>query len=125
MSDQVRIRHARLCPDKWKGLHQRLYVLVARAVDDAFNAHPDYLTDKGHHSAARSVSKRVTGQIVGVIKEAQKRGAKEPSRRHARRLPSGSAGETPDQGILAVLQARKGRIAARRPAPACRSGVCQ
>jgi hypothetical protein len=56
--------------------HLALWALVegAGAVADAFNCHPDYLTEKGNKSAVESVTKRVVGQIVGKVSEAQSAG---------------------------------------------------
>lgn len=48
--------------------------MVEGAVVDAFNCHPDYLSDKGMKSAVPSITKRVVGALVGHAKEAQKRG---------------------------------------------------
>lgn len=46
--------------------HLRLWAIVEGAVVDAFNCHPEYLTERGHRSAVESVTKRVVGQLVGV-----------------------------------------------------------
>ena len=54
--------------------HARLWRLVEGAVVDAIQSHPDYLTPKGERNAARSITKRVVGQIVGQAKEALRRG---------------------------------------------------
>lgn len=65
----------RKAPDAYGPMQRKLYDLVSRAVDSAFEAHPDYVTAKGHRAAANSIAKRVVGQIVSVIKGAQQRGA--------------------------------------------------
>jgi hypothetical protein len=49
--------------------HARLWSLVEGAVLDAFNSHPDYLTDHGRQRAVGSITKRVCGQLVGHAKE--------------------------------------------------------
>lgn len=49
--------------------HVRLWNLVEGAVVDAFQAHPDYLTDKAAKVVVRSVTKRVVGQIIGHAKQ--------------------------------------------------------
>lgn len=54
--------------------HGALWMLVEGAVADAFNCHPDYLTDAGKRSAIESITKRVVGQLVGHATEARKRG---------------------------------------------------
>lgn len=51
--------------------HHALWRLVEGAVIDAFNKHPNYLTEAGQRSAVQSVTKRVVGQIVGRIQEPQ------------------------------------------------------
>jgi hypothetical protein len=50
------------CPD---ATYQQLWRLTDGAVRDAFANHPEYLTDKGRHSATQSVVKRVVGTIHG------------------------------------------------------------
>lgn len=49
--------------------HARLWSLVEGAVLDAFNSHPDYLTDHGRRRAVGSITKRVCGQLVGHAQE--------------------------------------------------------
>lgn len=51
--------------------HGRLWRLVEGGVVDAFRSHPDYLTTRGQRFAVQSITKRVVGQIVGHIKQAQ------------------------------------------------------
>lgn len=65
----MRVRRASLkSPARLKSKHhQRLWRMVEGAVVDAFQQHPDYLTEKGRHAAAESVTKRVVGLIVGEI----------------------------------------------------------
>ena len=54
--------------------HQRLWDTIEGAVVDAFQMHPDYLTDKGRGAAVESVTKRCVGAIVGLIHETRKGG---------------------------------------------------
>lgn len=48
----------------------KLFKIVDGAVRDAFNMHPDYLTDKGKrwNAARQSIVKRVAGDIEGYLK---------------------------------------------------------
>ena len=46
--------------DYWK-----LWRIVDGAVRDAFEKHPEYLTDKGRRDARRSIVKRATGALLG------------------------------------------------------------
>lgn len=55
--------------------HVQLWNLVEGAVVDAFRAHPDYLTDKGAGVVARSVTKRVVGQLIGHAKRTLRGGS--------------------------------------------------
>lgn len=48
--------------------------MIEGAVADAFNCHPDYLTDKGRASAIESSTKRVIGNLVGHANEVRKDG---------------------------------------------------
>ena len=50
--------------------YAQLSRIVSGAVRDAFNRHPDYLTNKGRQSAARSIVKRVTGTVLGFAVQA-------------------------------------------------------
>lgn len=54
--------------------HGRLWRLVEGAVVDAFQSHPDYLTDKGRATAVESVTKRVVGTLAGFAQEVRKDG---------------------------------------------------
>lgn len=54
--------------------HLRLWRMVEGAVVDAFTSHPDYLTDKGRHAAAESVTKRVVGSLVGSLNNVPRHG---------------------------------------------------
>lgn len=54
--------------------HHRLWRMVEGAVVDAFQQHPDYLTDKGRFAATESVTKRVVGVIVGEIQKVPRHG---------------------------------------------------
>jgi hypothetical protein len=55
--------------------HRALWGVVEGAVVDAFQCHPDYLTEKGSRHAVESITKRVAGQLAGLITEAQQRGS--------------------------------------------------
>lgn len=59
--------------------HQQLARVVNGAVTDAFNAHPDYLTRKGHQSARRSIVKRVTGTVLGFAVQHAAKGGVQPA----------------------------------------------
>jgi hypothetical protein len=50
--------------------HRRLWKIVDGAVRDAFEQHPDYLTEKGKRNARASVTKRVVGTVLGFAGEA-------------------------------------------------------
>ncbi len=54
--------------------HKAIWMAVEGAVVDAFNSHPEYLTKKGRSCVVESVTKRVVGQLVGKISEAQSAG---------------------------------------------------
>lgn len=54
--------------------HRRLWMMVEGAVTDAFNCHPDYLTDRGRRSAVESVTKRVVGTLVARANQTLKGG---------------------------------------------------
>lgn len=49
--------------------YSRLWRVVDGAVRDAFRMHPDYLTRKGNRNARNSVTKRVTGTVLGFALE--------------------------------------------------------
>lgn len=91
--------------------HAALWRLIEGAVVDAFNSHPDYLTDKGRASVCQSVTKRVVGQLVSRAKETRKGGG---------RGPCSADGSLRDHSILAVLVARKGRLQERSTGGAVR-----
>lgn len=52
--------------------YRQLWSVVSGAVADAFRMHPDYLTAKGNRSAATSVTKRVTGTVLGFAEQSAK-----------------------------------------------------
>lgn len=56
-----------------KAEHHLLWRIVAGAVTDALQAHPEYVTDRGRQTAINSITKRVVGQLVGHASEARKR----------------------------------------------------
>lgn len=62
-------------PQKSSTPYRRLWRVVEAAVVEAFKAHPDYLAPAGrsHSNAVRSITKRVTGQIIGYAEESAKR----------------------------------------------------
>ena len=47
--------------------HDKLKRVIRGAIKDAMNMHPDYLTDKGRRSLAKSLEKRLIGQFVSLI----------------------------------------------------------
>ena len=49
--------------------YRQLWRVVDGAVRDALESHPDYLTKKGRASARVSVTKRVTGAIMGYVEQ--------------------------------------------------------
>ena len=53
--------------------YAQLWHVVAGAVEDAFNNHPDYLTERGRISARQSIIKRVTGTVLGFAEQARGR----------------------------------------------------
>jgi hypothetical protein len=48
-----------------KAIYRALWFMVDGAVRDAFANHPEYLTEAGRRSAANSITKRVTGTLMG------------------------------------------------------------
>jgi hypothetical protein len=65
-------RHTK-CPKGFLAYRQ-LWRIVDGAVADALSAHPDYLTPKGQRSAQLSITKRVTGAVLGFAAEAARAG---------------------------------------------------
>ena len=57
------------CPKDARAYRQ-LWRVVDGAVADAFHHHPDYLTKSGHRSAQNSITKRVTGAVIGFAAQA-------------------------------------------------------
>lgn len=49
--------------------YRQLWRIVDGAVADALKHHEDYLTDKGKRSARRSITKRVTGAVLGYAEQ--------------------------------------------------------
>jgi hypothetical protein len=77
----------RLKPVKMPSKEYRaIWRVVDGAVRNAFDMHPDYLTEKGlKYSMARmSVVKRVTGAILGFTAERQKKARSGASSRRAK-----------------------------------------
>jgi hypothetical protein len=50
--------------------YSQLWRIVDGAVRDALEMHPDYLTQKGSRNARTSVTKRVTGAVLGYAEQA-------------------------------------------------------
>lgn len=50
--------------------YRQLWRIVDSAVRDALAHHPEYLTPKGHINARRSITKRVTGAVLGYAVQA-------------------------------------------------------
>lgn len=46
--------------------------MVDGAVADAFNMHPDYLSDHGKSRARQSIVKRVTGAVSSFVEKSAK-----------------------------------------------------
>jgi len=82
-----RARRAAMKP----AFHRQLWRLVEGGVVDALKSHPEYLTAAGRMSAVQSITKRVVGQVVGHVMQAQERG----------RLPAagGSRGDAEESGV--------------------------
>lgn len=59
------------CP-KGARAYRQLWRIVDGAIADAFAMHPDYLTAKGARSAQLSITKRVTGAVLGFAEESAK-----------------------------------------------------
>lgn len=73
--------------EKRGGAYIQLWGVVDGAVADAFNRHPDYLTEKGLRDAPLSIVKRVTGTVLGfALQEAQRQ--RELADRGGRPLPT-------------------------------------
>ena len=49
--------------------YRQLWRIVDGAVEDALRHHEDYLTQKGKRSARRSITKRVTGAVMGYVEQ--------------------------------------------------------
>jgi hypothetical protein len=54
-------------PPKGDSAYRQLWEIVDRAVRDAFDRHPEYLTDAGRQAAVQSVNKRVVGAVIGHL----------------------------------------------------------
>lgn len=68
------MKRARLkCPKNEKAYRQ-LWRVVDGAVLDALDSHPDYLTAKGAKSARLSITKRVTGAVIGFAEQSARAG---------------------------------------------------
>ena len=68
--------------------HEKLKRVIRGAIKDAMNMHPDYLTDKGRRSMARSLEKRLLGQFGSLIKG---EGRTRPAGNEASRFQSSGA----------------------------------
>lgn len=60
-------------PEKIDPEYTRLWKVVQGAVIDTFNAHPEYLTDKGKKRIAASLSKRAVGAVLSFVRETRGR----------------------------------------------------
>ena len=56
------------CPKEQKAYRQ-LWRVVDGAVLDALTMHPDYLTERGARLARQSITKRVTGSVIGFAEQ--------------------------------------------------------
>lgn len=98
--------------------YRQLWRVVAGAIGDALAQHPEYLTEAGRRSAARSITKRVTGAVMGYAIEASASAARGRSGaspaadeavggHHAGRdatvLPDGSEAAGSARGLAAFL----------------------
>ncbi len=59
----------RLRPEKSTPFYRQLWRVVDGAVADAFQNHPDYLTQRGAKLARRSIAKRVVGAVLGYAEQ--------------------------------------------------------
>lgn len=98
--------------------HRLLHRIVEGAVRDALSTHPEYLTSAGQAWAVQSITKRVTGQLVGYHKGTQAGGRHAASCAGARDTPRGSqrgaagaAPRNPGKGWWARLWSRIRRAA--------------
>lgn len=65
----ARVIRRRRAPPASQAAYTALWRMVSGAVTDAFNCHPDYLTERGRHAAVESVTKRVVGQIAATASQ--------------------------------------------------------
>lgn len=56
-------------PQKPGGAYAALWRVVDGAVADAFLQHPEYLSPAGQRMARQSITKRVVGSILGLVRE--------------------------------------------------------
>lgn len=54
-------------PPKGERAYRQLWEVVDQAVRDAFDCHPEYLTDAGRQAAVMSINKRVVGSVIGHL----------------------------------------------------------
>lgn len=102
--------------------HRLLHRIVEGAVRDCFTAHPEYLTRAGQKWAVQSITKRVTGQLVGYHKGTQAGGRHAASCAGARDIPrgpqrgaSGDAPRNPGKGFrLGLWSWIRGALHVRR-----------
>lgn len=79
--------------------YSELWRIVDGAVADAFKCHPDYLTPKGHRSARTSVTKRVTGTVLGFAEQSAR------GRANAAEMRSSGANDgTQPRGFLRAVR---------------------
>ena len=74
--------YCRTKPVKASTAYAQLWRVVEGAVADCFNMHPDYLTPKGakKSTAQRSLTKRVTGAVLGYAEQSARAAASQPDR---------------------------------------------
>lgn len=60
-------------PEQTDPIYCRLWTIVDRAVAQAFDRHPDYLTPHGKDKAQQSVNKRVVGALVALIRQTERK----------------------------------------------------
>lgn len=90
-------RYQRKKPPKDDAPYRKIWRIVDGAVQDAFNHHPEYLTEAGSRNARLSIVKRVTGSIKGYAEQSAQ-GRSETARRSSRAKPKRKARATPPSG---------------------------
>lgn len=94
--------------------YAELWGVVDGAVVDAFNNHPDYLTQKGRVSARNSVVKRVTGTVLSFAAQAARGRVVSPAETPMA-IASSAAGEA-CPSVSPNPHCRIGRVTFRRAA---------